>query len=143
MIPSRWRASCWYMKQSDWSFPEKPYEIRERLLNFAAASVRLVQYLHTRGKIAAELSKQILTASNSAGANYEEADDGSSARDRLAKRRIALREMKETNFRLRVLRKAGYLTEEHDPVIQESFELKRILATIVRNSDASRARDDE
>jgi four helix bundle protein len=122
------------MKQTDWSFPEKPYDLRERLLNFAATCVRLVQYLHTQGPIAAELSKQILTSSNSAGANYEEADDGSSARDRLAKRRIALREMKEANFRLRVLRRSGYLTDEHDPVIQESLELKRILASIVQKS---------
>ncbi|HWT45814.1 MAG TPA: four helix bundle protein, partial [Vicinamibacterales bacterium] len=76
-----------------------------------------MQYLHTRGPIAIKLSEQVLTASNSAGANYEEADDGSSARDKLAKRRIVLRELKETNFRLRVLRRAGYLKEEHDPVI--------------------------
>jgi len=122
------------MKQSDWSIPEKPYDLRERLVNFAAICVRLVQYLHTKGPIAAELSKQILTASNSAGANYEEADDGSSARDKLAKRRIALREIKETHFRLRVLRNSGLLSEEHDPVIQESLELKRILAKIVLNS---------
>jgi len=122
------------MKQSDWSIPEKPYDLRERLVNFAAICVRLVQYLHTKGPIAAELSKQILTASNSAGANYEEADDGSSARDKLAKRRIALREIKETHFRLRVLRNSGLLSEKHDPVIQESLELKRILAKIVLNS---------
>jgi|SRR5690242_14922994 len=122
------------MKQSDWSIREKPYDLRERLVNFAAICVRLVQYLHTKGPIAAELSKQILTASNSAGANYEEADDGSSARDKLAKRRIALREIKETHFRLRVLRNSGLLSEEHDPVIQESLELKRILAKIVLNS---------
>jgi len=51
--------------------------------------------------------------------------------------------MKQTDWsfpenltRLRVLRKAGYLTEEHDPVIQESLELKRILATIVRRTDS-------
>jgi hypothetical protein len=45
-----------------------PYDLRERLFNFA-----------------------------SAGANYEEADDGSSPRDRRAKRQIALRELKETS----------------------------------------------
>jgi len=84
------------MKQLDWSFPDKPYDVRERLLNFAAVCVRLVQYLHTKEPISAELSRQILTASSSAGANYEEADDGSSARDQLAKRRIALRELSRT-----------------------------------------------
>jgi four helix bundle protein len=125
------------MKQSDWSISEKPYDLRQRLLNFAVMCVRLVQYLHTRGPIAIKLSEQVLTASNSAGANYEEADDGSSARDKLAKRRIVLRELKETNFRLRVLRRAGYLKEEHDPVIQESRELQLIVAKIIRNTPPS------
>lgn len=125
------------MKQSDWSISEKPYDLRQRLLNFAVMCVRLVQYLHTRGPIAIKLSEQVLTASNSAGANYEEADDGSSARDKLAKRRIVLRELKETNFRLRVLRRAGYLKEEHDPVIRESRELQLIVAKIIRNTPPS------
>jgi four helix bundle protein len=122
------------MKQEDWSFPQKPYDLRERLFNFACVIVRLVQHLHTKGPIAVSLSDQILRAANSAGANYEEADDGSSAADTLAKRRITLRELKETNFRLRVLRSTGYLTSVHDPVIQESLELKRIVAKVIRNS---------
>jgi Na+-driven multidrug efflux pump len=36
-------------------------------------------------------------------------------------------------FRLRVLRKCGLLGAEHDPVIHESVELIRILATVIRN----------
>jgi four helix bundle protein len=122
------------MKQEDWSFPQKPYDLRARLLNFACVIVRLVQYLHTKGPIAVALSDQILRAANSAGANYEEADDASSAADKVAKRRITLRELKETNFRLRVLRSTGYLTSAHDPVIQESLELKQIVAKVIRNS---------
>jgi four helix bundle protein len=104
------------------------------LFLFACTVVRLVQYLHTRGRIAVTLSDQILSAANSAGANYEEADDGSSPADRLAKRRIAMREVKESLFRLSVLRATGYLTDAHDPVIAENLELKRILATVIRNA---------
>ena len=70
------------------------------------------------------------------GANYEEADDGSSHRDALAKTRIVLRELKETSFRLRLLRRTNYLSEAHDPVIQECAELIRIVATIGRNQAA-------
>ena len=47
---------------------------------------------------------------------------------------IVLRELKETRVRLRVLRESGILTEAHDPVIQESGELVKIVATIIRNS---------
>jgi len=96
-----------------------------------------VQFLHTRGPVASALSYQVLKCGASAGANYEEADDGSSDRDILAKRKISLREVKETRFRLRVLRKCELLTADQDPVIEESDELVKILATLVRNSDRS------
>ena len=75
----------------------------------------------------------VLKSGTSAGANFEEADDGSSSRDKLAKKKIVLRELKETKFRLRVLRHCGFLTESHDPVIQETSELVKIVATIIRN----------
>jgi four helix bundle protein len=121
----------------DWKFPEKPYDLRERLFRFACVIVRVVQFLHTRGPVASALSYQVLKCGTSAGANYEEADDGSSDRDILAKRKISLREIKETRFRLRVLRKCELLTSDQDPVIKESDELVKILATLVRNSDGS------
>jgi four helix bundle protein len=81
--------------------------------------------------VAKALSYQVLKCGTSVGSNYEEADDGSSERDRLAKRKIALREIKETRYRLRVLRKCGFLTSAQDPIIDESDELAKILATLV------------
>ena len=121
----------------DWKLPEKPYDLRERLFRFACVIVRVVQFLHTRGPVASALSYQVLKCGTSAEANYEEADDGSSDRDILAKRKISLREIKETRFRLRVLRKCELLTSDQDPVIKESDELVKILATLVRDSDGS------
>jgi four helix bundle protein len=81
--------------------------------------------------VASALSYQLVKCGTSAGANYEEADDGSSDRDTLAKRRITLRELKEARFRLRVLRHCELLSQQHDPVINESDELVRIVATLV------------
>jgi four helix bundle protein len=95
--------------------PRKPFNLRERLLEFAGLIVRVVQFLHTRGPIGSALSYQLLKCGTSAGANYEEADDGTSLRDKAAKRKIALRELKET--------------VDHDPVINEADELIRILDT--------------
>ena len=122
------------MEHSDWTVHKKPYDLRERLFLFACLIVRVVQFLHTRGPIGKELSYQLLKSGTSAGANYEEADDGSSPRDRLAKNKIVLRELKETKFRLRVLQQSGILTKAQDPVIDESAELVKSVATIVRNS---------
>jgi four helix bundle protein len=121
------------MDQSDWTPDEKPYDVREKLFLFACLIVRLVQYLHARGPVATALSYQVMKSGTSAGANYEEADGGSSERDTLAKKRIVLRELMETRFRLRVLRQTGFLINAHDPVLQETAELIRIVATIIRN----------
>jgi hypothetical protein len=57
-----------------------------------------------------------------------------STRGARPKRRIVLRELKETSFRLRVLRNAGILTPAHDPLITECGELVKIVATLIRKS---------
>jgi four helix bundle protein len=55
-------------------------------------------------------------------------------RDVRAKRRIVLRELKETSFRLRVLRRTGILTRAQDPLIQECAELVKIVSTLIHRS---------
>ena len=122
------------MDYTNWSMANKPYDLRERLFLFACVITRLTHFLHTRGPVAVALSQQVLKSGTSAGANYEEADDGSSPRDKLAKKRIVLRELKETSFRLRVLRRSSLLTAAQDPVINESAELVKIVAALIRNS---------
>ena len=112
----------------------KPYDIRERAMLFACDVVRIAQELQQRGRIARELSIQLINAAVNAASNIEEADDGSSDRDFRAKDRIGLRELKESRLRLRILRLTGYLKEKDDAVIQESVELVKIVATIIRNS---------
>ena len=122
------------MGMNDWEVPDKPFDLRHRLFNFACLIIRTARFLHTRGPIGVELSAQVLKSGTSAGANYEEADDGSSPRDVRAKRKIVLRELKETSFRLRVLRQTGLLTPAQDPVIGECAELVKIVATLIRKS---------
>ena len=123
-----------YMEHQDWAMPSKPYDLRERLLLYACLIVRVVHFLHTRGPIPRALSYQLLRSGTYAGANYEEADDGSSDKDTLAKRKIVLRELKETRFRLMVVRKCGFLTSTQDPVLNETAELIKIVAKLISNS---------
>jgi len=127
------------MGATNW-IPKKPYDLRERLFEFGCLIIRLVQFLHTQGPVAIELSAQILKAGTSAAANYEEADDGSGKRDEIAKKKIALRELKETRLRLRMLRQCNLLNADHDPLINESGELVRIVATVIRNAQEKASR---
>ena len=119
--------------------PEKPYKIRERLFVFACDVARVAQKLLTRPGIGAALSSQLVGAAVSAAANAEEADDASSRRDFLAKERIVLRELKETRLRLRVLKESGLLESQDQLLIDESTQLVKIVATILRNSIQGRA----
>jgi four helix bundle protein len=112
----------------------KPFDIHVRLLAFACDIVRAAQFLHTRGPIGRALSYQLLSAGTSVGANAEEADGASSRDDFIAKNRIALKEAKETRFRLRVLRNCDLLDARFDPIVTESDELVRILGKIVHNA---------
>jgi four helix bundle protein len=121
------------MDAAGWAITHKPYAIRQRLFNFACVVTRLSKFLHTQGPIGVTLAAQVLRSGTSAGANYEEADDGSSPRDRRAKLRI-VRELKETSFHLRVLRQAGILTSEHDPVLGEWAELVKSVATLLHRT---------
>jgi len=95
------------MEQTKLTPSGRPFDIHERLLLFACDVVRLTQFLHTRGPIARRLSYQILDAGTSVGSNAEEADGASSHNDFIAKNRIALKEAKETRFRLRVCQRSG------------------------------------
>jgi four helix bundle protein len=122
------------MEHTNQPKPRKPYEIRERLFVFACDVVRMSQKLHTRSRISGSLCIQLVDAAVSAAANAEEADDGSSRRDFLAKERIVLRELKESRLRLRVLRATDLMDASGDALVQESVELVRIVATIIRNA---------
>jgi hypothetical protein len=84
----------------DWKFQKNPPDLRERLFRFGRVIVRVVQFL---APLEGQSRLHFLKCGTSA-ANSEEADDGSSDRDILAKRKVALREIKETRFRLRALR---------------------------------------
>jgi four helix bundle protein len=101
---------------------------------FPCDIVRTVELLHRRGPIGRAPSYQLLAAGTSVGANYEESDGASSIADFVAKTRIALKEAKETRFRLRVCRRSGLLDAAFDSVVQESDEVVRILGKIVHNA---------
>ena len=64
----------------------------------------------------------------------------SSHNDIIAKNRIALKEAKETRFRLRVCQRSKLLTPEFNPVIQESDELVKILGEDRSQRAAQRGR---
>ena len=85
---------------------------------------------------------QLLKACTSIGANYEESQAGSSKKDFRNKVRISLREVRESNYWLRIV----YALEDIESddlkrLLQESVELKNILGAILKNSEDNDNKD--
>jgi len=113
---------------------ESKKDLTDRLFNFA---VRCIKYIRTLPKSSEYnvIKYQLTKSVTSSGANYEESQAGSSKADFTNKVRIALREMRESNYWLRILK--GIDDNENDELntlIQESKELKLILEAIVQKS---------
>tara|TARA_R110001583_G_C5491088_1_gene394794 strand:+ start:21 stop:371 length:351 start_codon:yes stop_codon:yes gene_type:complete len=84
------------------------------------------------------LSKQLLRAGTSIGANIEEAIGGQSRKDFFAKLTIAYKEARETKYWIRLLTDTKYLDKETSRILLEDIEeLLRIIGSnqkIIRNS---------
>lgn len=76
----------------------------------------------------------MIKASTSIGANYEEAQAGSSKADFIHKVNIALKEARESNYWLRMLAALEGEKDELLLLMKESNELKNILGSIVKNA---------
>jgi len=107
-------------------------DIRERTFEFAVRIVRLCRELDKSVGVGRTLSKQLLRAGTSVGANVEEAQAGQSKADFISKNAIALKEARECHYWLRLLIAAEVLTEKRLAELRdEATELAKILAAII------------
>jgi four helix bundle protein len=118
--------------------PSKVYDLEERTYLFAKRVRAFVKILpRSIGNF--EDAKQLIRASGSVGANYIEANEALSEKDRIVRVKIARKEAKESRYWLRLV-DTGDLPKgesERDELIQESTELMNILAAILRKLEAS------
>jgi four helix bundle protein len=110
--------------------------LEKRLFDFAVRTVKFLRTLPASPDYKV-IRYQLIKSSTSSGANYEESQAGSSKPDFCNKVRISLREMKESNYWLRLIQALND-EETHNEellwLIQESHELKLILGSIVQKS---------
>jgi len=114
---------------------EKKNDLCERLFEFAVAVIEFLKtlpYSPENKTIRTQLSKSAC----SSGANYEESQGGSSKADFSNKVRISLREMRESNYWLRIIKRTvkEINGKDLDFLIKESGELKSILGSIVQKT---------
>lgn len=119
---------------------QEPRPILERTFEFAVRIVKLCVYLDAKRGTPRVLGPQILRAGTSVGANVEEAQGAQSKADFNSKMSIALKEARETYFRLRVLAAASVVPKTRlEPLIQEADEIQRIIGAIIVSSKSGGA----
>lgn len=106
--------------------------VMEKSLDFAVRIVNAAKYLSTKKK-EYTLSKQLLRAGTSIGANVAEAQRGQSTADFAAKMSIALKECSETEYWLKLLYRTDYLSQQqYDSLYEDVTELLKMLTSICK-----------
>ncbi len=105
----------------------------KRLFDFAVRTIKFCRTL-PRGKEYEIIKYQLIKASSSSGANYEEAQGAISKADFINKINISLKEMRESNYWLRIINEIYEEDGELNYLLNESEELKKILGAIYSKS---------
>lgn len=119
----------------DNSSPDKKiFDIRQRTLKFAVSIIRLTSLL-PKNAAGFAIASQVVRSGMSIGANIEEAQDAASRKDFIHGLIISLKEARETEYWLRVIKEAELISgSKLDEGLQEVNELIKILTTIVKRS---------
>lgn len=108
--------------------------IENKSFQFAIRIVRLYKFLCEEKKEYI-LSKQLLRAGTSIGANVTESQQAQSKPDFVSKISIALKEASETKYWIKLLGATGYLsTNQTKSILDDCIEIEKILVTILKSA---------
>nr|WP_315151271.1 four helix bundle protein [uncultured Flavobacterium sp.] len=106
-------------------------DLLDRTFNFGVDVLKFIRQL-PRDSEYNLIRFQLGKSATSTGANYEESQAGSSKADFKNKIRIALKEARESNYWLRIIKALSESESlELNRLLQESKEIKNILAAIL------------
>ena len=101
---------------------------------FAIRTIQLYQHL-CGNRHEFVLSKQLLRAGTSIGANVREAIQAQSRNDFISKMQIALKEACETEYWLELLHETDYLSDkEFESIAADCTKVNKILISIVKST---------
>ncbi|MDZ7742690.1 MAG: four helix bundle protein [Bacteroidota bacterium] len=109
-------------------------DLRERLFLFSISTIKLCRSLDQspESKI---IRYQLIRSGTSSGANYEEAQAAFSKKDFHYKICTSLKEMRESNYWLKIIRDTTLIkSNKVNILINESEQLMKILATIAKKT---------
>ncbi len=104
--------------------------LQDKSYDFALKIIRVYKHLCEERKEFV-LSKQLLRAGTSIGANVEEAIGGQSEKDFFSKISISYKEARETHYWIRLLKDSGYIAETQSvSLLKDCEELQKIIGAI-------------
>lgn len=108
--------------------------IENKSFQFAIRIVRLYEFLCEEKKEYI-LSKQLLRAGTSIGANVTESQQAQSKPDFVSKISISLKEASETKYWIKLLGATEYLSENQTKsILDDCVEIEKILVTILKSA---------
>jgi four helix bundle protein len=117
-------------------------DLSERILEFGARIIKVVGSL-PKTLVGRRIADQLLRSGLSVGANFEEAQAAEPRADFAHKLQIALKELREASYRLRVISKAGTMPLSRlEPLIDESKQLVAMLSKALARAKG-KAKDDK
>jgi four helix bundle protein len=118
-----------------------PGDLGDRILEYSTRIVRVVGSM-PKTLAGRRVADQLLSGGLSVGANFEEAQAAESRNDFVHKLQIALKELRESGYWLRVISRAGLLPSKRlEPLLDESGQLIRMLSKAVARAKG-KARDE-
>jgi len=117
------------------------FDLEERLLEYAAAIIRLVEKL-VPTRAGNHVAGQLLRSGTSPLPNHGEAQAAESADDFVHKLKICLKELKESIRWLRLIQRVPLVksAETVEPLLKETDELIRIFSASIRTAQIKQRR---
>ena len=117
----------------------KTNQLSDRLLDFAVEVIKITDEL-PNSVAGRHVGGQLVRAGTSCGSNYEEACGAESRSDFAHKMSIVLKELKESRFWLRLIRRTEMLPSDRtEPVISECQQLCAIVAKSILTAKRRRS----
>lgn len=114
---------------------DQKYDLEERLLDYAAAVIRLVERF-PRSPAGNHIASQLMRSGTSPLPNHGEAQAAESQADFVHKMSVCLKELRGSHRWLRLVKRVPMVNPatEVEPVLKETDELIRIFVTSIRTA---------
>jgi four helix bundle protein len=114
----------------------KAYDLEERTLEFSKRALQILKGL-PQNTFNTPIISQVVRSITAIGANYIEAKESLGKKDFIMRVRISRKEAKESCYWLRILvsnNNGLQIIKSVDELLDESFQLLKILSKIIENS---------